>query len=278
MSRACSASGRRRCRCASKWLIKTFLHITSISTLNLMAALSLCLSVCVEQTLPTPGQNARNMLPVDVAAPSLRAQEAGVWMHMLKSKIVSISIMQETHYTYVHTHTMCVLCALAFCASIPSKRFPPRVFRPLSNNSLIKHANVAHFSFAQQLYMQWSPCLTDQQNTHSYTKCASATTTLHVWKEFPFFWPRACDAKTCVSKDIISNMTSWPKRRSRSGRGSWHNDRSPQKVMLPPQNLHTPKCYMNLCVAHLSHKEETLFCGTGLVFHPGMPNLCKISR
>jgi len=25
------------CRCASKWLIKTFLHITSISTLNLMA-------------------------------------------------------------------------------------------------------------------------------------------------------------------------------------------------------------------------------------------------
>lgn len=27
----------RHCRCASKWLIKTFLHITSISTLNLMA-------------------------------------------------------------------------------------------------------------------------------------------------------------------------------------------------------------------------------------------------
>lgn len=27
---------RRLCRCASKWLIKTFLHITSISTLNLM--------------------------------------------------------------------------------------------------------------------------------------------------------------------------------------------------------------------------------------------------
>lgn len=38
------------CRCASKWLIKTFLHITSISTLNLMAG-----STGTHTHTPAPG-------------------------------------------------------------------------------------------------------------------------------------------------------------------------------------------------------------------------------
>lgn len=35
---------------------------------------------------------------------------------------------------------------------------------------------------------------------------------------------------------------------------SWLNDRGPQKVMLPPKESTYTKCYMNLCVAHLSSK------------------------
>lgn len=106
---------------------------------------------------------------------------------LLKSKIVSISIMQGAHYnshtharTYTHRHTHECLLVLAFRASIPSKRFDrkrqqageaggagrqdgTRTWRrrrrgqTLSNISLIKHANVAHFNFAQVSCMLYAP-------------------------------------------------------------------------------------------------------------------------